>query len=29
MIIHLGSAVCSNTGPDCAAALYEGAKRER
>ena len=29
MIIHLGSAVCSNTGPDCAAALYEGEKRER
>lgn len=29
MVIHLGSAVCSNTGPDCAAALYEGAKRER
>ena len=29
MIIHLGSAVCSNTGTDCAAALYEGAKRER
>lgn len=28
-IIHLGSAVCSNTGPDCAAALYEGVKRER
>jgi len=29
MIIHLGSAVCSNTGPDCAAALFEGPKRER
>ena len=29
MTIHLGSAVCSNTGPDCAAALFEGAKRER
>ena len=29
MVIHLGSAVCSNTGPDCAAALFEGPKRER
>lgn len=26
---HLGSAVCSNTGPECAAMLYEGEKRER
>ena len=28
-LFHLGSAVCSNTGPECAAMLYEGAKRER
>lgn len=28
-IFHLGSAVCSNTGPECAAMLYEGDKRER
>lgn len=28
-VFHLGSAVCSNTGPECAAMLYEGAKRER
>lgn len=27
--IHLGSAVVSNTGPDAAGVLYEGAKRER
>ena len=27
--IHLGSAVCANTGPDAAGVLYEGAKRER
>ena len=26
---HLGSAVCSNTGPECAAMLYESEKRER
>lgn len=28
-VFHLGSAVCSNTGPECAAMLYEGEKRER
>ncbi len=28
-LFHLGSAVCSNTGPECAAMLYEGPKRER
>ena len=28
-VFHLGSAVCSNTGPECAAMLYEGIKRER
>lgn len=28
-VFHLGSAVCSNTGPECAAMLYEGVKRER
>ncbi|MBQ2947906.1 MAG: DegV family protein [Clostridia bacterium] len=28
-VFHLGSAVCSNTGPECAAMLYEGPKRER
>lgn len=28
-LFHLGSAVCSNTGPECAAMLYEGQKRER
>lgn len=28
-VFHLGSAVCSNTGPECAAMLYEGAKRAR
>ena len=28
-LFHLGSAVCSNTGPECAAMLYEGEKRER
>lgn len=28
-LFHLGSAVCSNTGPECAAMLFEGAKRER
>jgi len=28
-VFHLGSAVCSNTGPECAAMMYEGAKRER
>lgn len=27
--IHLGSAVCSNTGPDAAGVLYQGKKRER
>lgn len=27
-VFHLGSAVCANTGPECAAMLYEGAKRE-
>lgn len=28
-MFHLGSAVCSNTGPEAAAMLYEGPKRER
>ena len=28
-LFHLGSAVCSNTGPECAAMLYESEKRER
>lgn len=28
-LFHLGSAVCSNTGPECAAMLYEGQKRAR
>ncbi len=28
-LFHLGSAVCSNTGPECAAMLYEAQKRER
>lgn len=28
-VFHLGSAVCSNTGPECAAMLYEGERRER
>lgn len=28
-VFHLGSAVCSNTGPESAAMLYEGEKRER
>ena len=28
-VFHLGSAVCSNTGPECAAIMYEGAKRDR
>ncbi|MBP3427818.1 MAG: DegV family protein [Clostridia bacterium] len=27
--IHLGSAVCANTGPDAAGVLYQGSKRER
>ena len=28
-IFHLGSAVCSNTGPEAVGVLFEGAKRER
>ena len=28
-IFHLGSAVCSNTGPEAVGILFEGAKRER
>lgn len=28
-LFHLGSTVCSNTGPECAAMLFEGTKRER
>ena len=28
-VVHLGSAVCANTGPDAAGVLYEGKKRER
>ena len=28
-IFHLGSAVCSNTGPEAVGVLFEGTKRER